>query len=105
MLCGIDSFQGIFPYIPNIQSECGGYLWICPEILSIPQNSVMDMDNVMWLLFRTWRLMNGEKQLQFTNEPIEIGKKEIEGSRPWENEMNLWNIPRLIKKNPKDHNM
>ena len=37
----------IFPVFPHIQTECGEYLGILCEILLVPQNIVMDLNNVM----------------------------------------------------------
>ena len=37
----------VFSNIPNIQTKCGEYLRILHGILSVPQNIVMDLNNVM----------------------------------------------------------
>ena len=38
----------------NIQSECGQYLKILRGILSVAQNIVMDLNNVMCVIFLLW---------------------------------------------------
>ena len=50
---GLTIVHTIFPDIPHIQSsiECGEYPKILCEILSIPHNNVMDLNNIMYITF------------------------------------------------------
>jgi hypothetical protein len=47
MLCGTDNITRNILDIPRIQSECGEYLGILRGMLSVPQNIVMNSNNVM----------------------------------------------------------
>ena len=44
MFCGVDSFP---QNIPHIQTKCGKHSVLLCGILSIPQNIVMDLNNVI----------------------------------------------------------
>ena len=44
---GLIVFHEIFLNISHIQTECGKYLGIFSKTLSIPQNIIMDLNNVM----------------------------------------------------------
>ena len=44
---GLTVFHIVFLDIPHIQCECGEYPGILRGILSVPQNIVMNMNNVM----------------------------------------------------------
>ena len=41
------AFHVVFPDIPHIQTGCGKYSGILCGILSVPQNIVMDLNNMM----------------------------------------------------------
>ena len=51
---GVTIFHGIFPYIFHIRSECENYKGIFHGIMSIPQNIIMDLNNVMELHTYMW---------------------------------------------------
>ena len=48
---GLTIFCGIFSNIPHILFECGKYQWILCGILSVLDNIVMDLNNVLELKF------------------------------------------------------
>ena len=47
MFCGTAKFHIVFPCITHIQSECGEYSGRLCEILLVPENIVMNLNNVM----------------------------------------------------------
>jgi hypothetical protein len=50
MFCGTNNIYGIFDDIPQIHIECGKYQGTFCENISVPQNVIMDLKNVMFLL-------------------------------------------------------
>ena len=45
---GLTVYHVVFPDIPHIQFKRGDYSRILCEILSVPQNIVMEMNNVVY---------------------------------------------------------
>ena len=44
---GLTCFHVIFLDIPHSQFECGDYLGILRKIMSVPYNTIMDLNNIM----------------------------------------------------------
>ena len=50
MFRGTNNIHGIFVDIPQIHIECGKYQGTFCENILIPQNAIMDLNNVMFFL-------------------------------------------------------
>jgi hypothetical protein len=54
---GLKILHGIFSYTFHIQIECEKYMRMFHGIFSIPQNIVMDLNNVMCTKFQTFTVV------------------------------------------------
>ena len=50
MLCGIDNIPWNILYLPHIQYECAKIFKNIPLIMSMPRNTVMDLNKVMKII-------------------------------------------------------